>query len=116
MGLDGLPRQLHVEQSLSCIDFEDFEPNPLADDPSLAEQTLVNCDEFQIRRIRLPNSGRISFPREQEPCLIHLISGKVRSGEETILQGETALVPYASHVELEACEATVLLVTDRFLR
>src|SRR6266498_5244237 len=25
-GLDGKPRELHVEQSLQCIDFDDFEP------------------------------------------------------------------------------------------
>lgn len=26
LGLDGQPRQMHVEQSLACIDFDDFEP------------------------------------------------------------------------------------------
>ena len=28
VGLDGQPRQLHVEESMRCIDFNDFEPTP----------------------------------------------------------------------------------------
>ena len=29
LGLDNKPRQLHVEESMQCIDFMDFEPMPL---------------------------------------------------------------------------------------
>jgi len=115
VGLDGLPRELHVEQSLHCIDFLDFEPELLADEPDFAEQTLTACEEFRIRRFRLASRDRISFPAGQEPRLIHLVSGEAKSGEVILSKGETALVPFAADVEIEAVEAIVLLVTDGFL-
>ena len=115
VGLDGLPRDLHVEQSLRCIDFQDFEPELLTDDPDLAEQTLTDCEEFRIRRFRLAPRDRISFPAGQEPRLIHLVSGEAKAGEVILSKGDTALVPFAANVEIEAAEAIVLLVTDGFL-
>ena len=44
VGLDGQPRQLHIEESLQSIDFEDFEPEPLKIRPGT--QTLADCKEF----------------------------------------------------------------------
>ena len=50
VGLDGAPRELHVEKSLRCIDFEDFEPELLVDNMLSGEQILAECEEFKIRR------------------------------------------------------------------
>ena len=115
VGLDGLPRELHLEQSLRCIDFEDFEPKPLPDDPSLAEQILADCEEFRIRRIRLGPRECISFQAGQEPRLIHLVSGEAKAAEVSLGKGETALVPFNEDIDVEATETTILLVTDGFL-
>ena len=56
VGLDGKPREVHVEQSLASIDFEDFEP-ALVDAPfsssegfrvrTLAKNALFKVDQFQ---------------------------------------------------------------------
>lgn len=115
LGLDGLPRELHVEESLQSIDFEDFEPEPIGDNLSLGEQILADCDEFRIRRFRLQATETISFPAGKEPSLIHMVSGKGIVGDACLQKGESALVPFAFDLELEAQESTTLLVTDGFL-
>ena len=46
-GLDGRPRQLHVEESLQCIDFADFEPRL---HPAAAGNPLAACDHFRVDR------------------------------------------------------------------
>lgn len=115
VGMDGSPRELHVEQSLQSIDFEDFEPEPIADNMSLGEQILADCDEFRIRRFRLRALERITFPAGREPSLIHMVSGQAMIGDDFLLKGESALAPFAFDLELEAREAAVLLVTDGFL-
>jgi mannose-6-phosphate isomerase len=42
VGLDGAPRQLHLEESLQSIDFNDYEPGPLKIVPGA--QTLADCN------------------------------------------------------------------------
>jgi mannose-6-phosphate isomerase len=47
VGLDGQPRQLHVRESLRCIDFTDFEP---ATRPADAKGPLAQCAHFRVER------------------------------------------------------------------
>jgi len=47
LGLDGKPRELHVRQSMQCIDFTDVEPALAHHDGVLAE-----CDRFRVTRAR----------------------------------------------------------------
>jgi mannose-6-phosphate isomerase len=61
-GLDGRPRELHVEQSLQCIDFSDIEPTLSHQDGVLAE-----CEHFRVTRVRTghrvrPGRGRLIMP------------------------------------------------------
>lgn len=58
-GLDGKPRELHVEQSLASIDFEDFEPgliksvysrNPVLKVRVLVDDPLFRVDVCQVKR------------------------------------------------------------------
>ncbi len=44
-GLDGKPRQLHIEESMQCIDFDDFEPQL---HPADAGNPLADCDHFTV--------------------------------------------------------------------
>lgn len=115
VGLDDLPRQLHVAQSLQCIDFQDFEPELLSDNKDLSVQVLVACEEFRIRRMRLAPDDRISFPDGREPSLIHVVSGQAAAGKTTLFEGETGLVPFSASLELVASRPTTVLITDRFL-
>ena len=48
MGLDGAPRQLHLQESLKSIDFNDYEPDALK--TVSGSQTLAYCKEVRIRK------------------------------------------------------------------
>jgi len=47
LGLDGRPRELHVDQSLRCIDFSDAVPALTHGDGVLAD-----CEHFRVARVR----------------------------------------------------------------
>ncbi|MBL9117697.1 MAG: class I mannose-6-phosphate isomerase [Verrucomicrobiaceae bacterium] len=49
LGLDGKPRETHVEQSLTCIDFNDVEP---ALNHAEVDQVVAECDFFRVTRSR----------------------------------------------------------------
>src|ERR1041385_1846984 len=55
-GLDGKPRELHVEQALASIDFNDFEPSLLSAQarqigPAVMVRSLVNDPLFKVELI-----------------------------------------------------------------
>ncbi|MEC7230873.1 MAG: class I mannose-6-phosphate isomerase, partial [Verrucomicrobiota bacterium] len=115
VGLDGAPRQLHVEQSLQSIDFEDFEPRLLKIVPGA--QTLANCKEFRIRRFELkPGDEALELPAGESARLIHILSGAltdVTSGLR-LTRGGNYLQAYVTAASLRAEEPATLLLTDRF--
>ncbi len=121
MGTDGKPRQLHVDQSLKSIDFNDFEPDPIHTEGQGREQTLAECPEFRIRRFDLsPGQARLELP-PGEPRLVHLVKGRVRemaqadAAEEYLERGDNALLPANEDFVFEASDHdATLLVTDRF--
>ncbi|MDT8321936.1 MAG: type I phosphomannose isomerase catalytic subunit, partial [Xanthomonadales bacterium] len=49
-GLDGKPRQLHVEESMQSIDFDDFEPAVTPASNESGETALTECRQFRIRQ------------------------------------------------------------------
>ncbi len=114
VGLDGQPRDLHIEESLQSIDFEDFEPEPLRARPG--EQTLADCAEFRIRKHDLQPGQSLALPAGQSARLLHMVEGTLSDpATGTALQkGGNYLQPYTTHLELKAGTAATLLVTDRF--
>jgi mannose-6-phosphate isomerase len=63
LGLDGRPRELHIDQSLACIDFNDFEP-ALVDAPWLGELPLLRRELtrnplFSVEALRSESPGRL---------------------------------------------------------
>ena len=115
VGLDGAPRQLHIEQSLQSIDFEDFELGPLK--IVRGAQTLADCKEFRIRKFELkPEDDALEFPAGESARLIHIVSGAltdVTSGVG-LTKGNNYLQAYMTGASLRAEESTTLLVTDKF--
>lgn len=119
VGLDGKPRQLHVEQSLRCIDWNDFEPSPLRG--PTGDVVLADCAEFRIRQIERPASGVIA-PRAAagEARLLHVVTGSVvvdagaAAPAETFTRGDNILIPAALACEIRAGDAAKVLMTDRF--
>jgi mannose-6-phosphate isomerase len=115
-GLDGKPRQLHVEESLQSIDFDDIEPEPLPPMTTHGERTIAKCPEFRIRQFNLEQGETLSFPGREQPRILSLVSGELRdhdSGQQ-LSASENVLIPYSSSADLQATRPSTLLVTDNF--
>jgi mannose-6-phosphate isomerase len=74
-GLDGKPRELHVDQSLASIDFADFEPT--MDTP--AGETLAACPHFRTDRQHLTPGESLTNPDPNRFTLISIVSGALES-------------------------------------
>ena len=76
-GLDGQPRELHVPESLACIDFSDVEPavRPAGDG------VLADNDLFKVTRRTLGDAPeRLNAPGEC--ALVAVLAGEARCGGE----------------------------------
>ena len=118
VGLDGKSRQLHVEESMRCIDFEDFEPEPLRRSQMPGtDMVLADCPEFRITRHMLAKkAGSLHYPAGTDVRLLHVVEGSIReAGTGAVLErGDNVLLPFAVEFEFTAEVETLILVTDRF--
>jgi mannose-6-phosphate isomerase len=108
LGVDGAPRQLHVEESLRCIDFNDFEPALGQSDA----ETLVACDWFRVDRWLLDQGRQAN--RQPRFSIFQVVTGVVSFGTRFFRRGDLFLVPAGSHelaVTPYAGSATVLRTT-----
>lgn len=115
VGLNGAPRQLHIEQSLQSIDFDDYEPGPLKILPGA--QTLADCREFRIQKFELkPGDDALELPAGEGARLIHAVEGRVidRLSGTKLANGGNYLQPYVTGASLSANEPATVLVTDQF--
>jgi mannose-6-phosphate isomerase len=80
-------RELHVEQSLRCIDFNDVQPSLTEPDgESLVRHDLFHVDEWELQASRdASEPGRF--------VIICCISGELRCGEVELHPGEFCLLP-----------------------
>jgi mannose-6-phosphate isomerase len=83
----GNPRQLHVEQALESIDFDDVAPELV----QAQGETLVRHELFEVQKWNL------HAPREAAPlgqfAIVYCLSGKIRCADVDLLPGEFFLVP-----------------------
>jgi len=115
VGLDGAPRELHIEESLQSIDFEDFEPEPLTIRPG--SQVLADCKEFRIRKFELaPEDGALELDSGEGARLIHIVTGQVRDSVSGALleKGSNYLQPHVCAASLQPESAATVLITDKF--
>ncbi len=87
LGLDGKPRQLHIEESMQSIDFDDIEPAVAQP----AGETLVQCDYFAVEKWDL-QSPRKAFD-EGKFAVFTMLSGEVECGGARFVAGDFFLVP-----------------------
>ena len=113
VGLDGRPRQLHVEESLKCIDWNDFEPETVC--PGPGESLLADCREFRLRKMDLEVSSNPVALEQGEPRLVSVTAGSVQISGKEAVNGTTVLLPARSSFEVTASEGATILVTDRFV-
>lgn len=114
-GLDGKPRQLHVEQSLVSIDFNDLAPQPLEAMTAPGERTLADCAHFTLRQVNLKPGQTLAFSAGAQPRILSVISGELASANGIMLQtADNALLPYAAELQLTAIDPSTILVTENF--
>jgi mannose-6-phosphate isomerase len=110
-GLDGKPRDLHVDASLASIDWDDFEP--ALEPPHVDPETVVATRYFEVDRWELTG------PRQAAPAsgfsLVCVLRGSVTCRDVTMGAGDVMLVPVsrdgAADLEPVGGEADVLVVT-----
>jgi mannose-6-phosphate isomerase len=115
VGLDGAPRQLHIEESLKSIDFNDYEPETLKIVPGA--QTLADCEEFRIRKFELTrDDAPLKLAAGESARLIHVVAGTLTDSQSgaTLTKGENCLQPYVTGTSLRTDKAATVLVTDQF--
>jgi mannose-6-phosphate isomerase len=115
VGLDGKPRQMHVEQSLACL-AANRAPAPRLRGASEADDVLADCAEFRIRRVRLAAGAPVNFAAGEQPRLLSVVDGRLTSADGAVERGENVLLPFAGAFTFTAAEATTALVTENFVR
>ncbi len=89
-GIDGNPRDLHVEESLACIDFDDVEPSMSA---PVEGDLLVDCEYFQVRQRQWSSPNTLPVASEGDAAVVTVIRGEVHCGPELFRPGDFFLVP-----------------------
>ena len=86
-GLDGKPRELHLEESMASINFDDFEPalTPVSD------PVVADCPYFQVGKKVLP--APLDVAVEGDFCIITCLSGELTCKDITLKPGGFLLVP-----------------------
>lgn len=112
VGLDGQPRELHINQSLESTDFNDFEPETLK--PSADDQILARSDVFDLRKLSLKRGEALAF-NAGEPRILTVIEGQLVAEDDSILErGDNALLPASHDFHYTVSQDATLLVTENF--
>jgi mannose-6-phosphate isomerase len=110
-GPDGKPRDLHVEESLASIRFDDFEPdlirthysrNPVIKLRYVVDDPLFRVDAYQVKR------GQRFYLQLEVTQIIGLLRGRL----EISFQGTPLLVRAGQFVMLPAALERVALTAE----
>jgi mannose-6-phosphate isomerase len=106
-GLDGKPRDLHLEESLLSTDFGDFAP-PLDHED---EGILARCEHFLVERRTISSPARLHAPGDF--ALVTIAEGTARCGDRLFRPGDFLLLPAsgAPEVSAEGAACKVLVTT-----
>ena len=121
VGLDGVPRDLHIEESLASIDFEDFEPATTPASHQAGERVLAECQPFRIRHLVIPKGERLEIEANITPSIISVVSGGLlahanhSSQSQPLHRADNVICPYVWGGSVEATMDSVVLITDGFV-
>lgn len=108
LGLDGKPRNLHVEESLQCIDFSDYEP--AMDEPD--GNTLARCEYFVVDQLDLPEGAALGNPEPGRFSIVTVADGALQGSDgRTFQPGDFILLPREADPLLATSPAAVLQTT-----
>lgn len=110
VGLDGKPRQLHVEQSIASIDFGDFEPQPIHVSGKGGE--MCSCDEFRIDLLRLDAGESFEIKAGEAMRIVSVAEGALEDCcGNAVAMSENIVVPFAEGLSFRASAPSVVLIT-----
>jgi len=113
VGLDGSPRQLHIEESFASIEWNDFEPSAMPSDG--AEVVLADCKEFRLVKYTLGDGqGTVSIPAG-EGRLLSPVEGKVLANGVEVARGDNVLLAADTAWEVTGACGAAFLLTERFV-
>lgn len=87
VGLDGVPRKLHLEESMLSTDFEDFEPKV----DRIESGVLAQCPYFKVEKLTF--SAPIPATTDGRFAIYAVLSGEVTCGGAKFQPGEFFLAP-----------------------
>lgn len=92
-GLDGKPRELHIQESMQCIDFADYEPG--MDKPfGEQESTIAECPFFKVEQLTLQQGASLGNPDPDRFSILTVVSGSIQSIDGTKYHaGDFLLLP-----------------------
>ncbi len=89
MGLDGKPRDLHIAESMTSIDFDDFEPGMDKSDG----RNLASCEYFTVDQLDLKAGDPIANQNDRF-SIITVVSGEITyQGTMTFREGDFFILP-----------------------
>jgi len=117
MGLDGKPREMHVEQSLASIDFNDFEPplvnSKYSQNETFAVRYLVDDPLFRANAWQIKRGQRFHVSNKL-PQIFGIVTGRLtlraNNVDVPLKSGDFCLVPAAvERITIESETAVELL-------
>jgi mannose-6-phosphate isomerase len=110
----GQSRDLHIEESLKCINFNDFNAH-LIESNQAPVQELASCEHFRIRKFKIKPNCSISLKRENEQCiLLNPLGSSIKIGCTNLASGQLGLSPYSEACAISCNEECDVIVTDNF--
>jgi mannose-6-phosphate isomerase len=107
-GLDGVPRKLHIEESLVSIDFKDFEPSV----DHIKGGVIAECPYFKVEKLAV--SSALPAATEGKFAIFTVISGAVSMAGLSFSPGNFFLAPASlsdTKMEPAAADTQVLKST-----
>jgi mannose-6-phosphate isomerase len=98
LGLDGVPRKLHLSESLDSIDFRDFEPSLInhafEERRGLKSRLLTESDVFDVWEWRTGEElVRLNHDTQGRCVVVGVVEGHVTVGDVDVGCGEFVLIP-----------------------
>jgi mannose-6-phosphate isomerase len=86
-GLDGVPRKLHIEESMASIDFDDFEP----DVDHISEGVIAECPYFKVEKVLL--TSPVPAAPDGNFAIFSVVAGSASLAGTTFKPGNFFLAP-----------------------
>lgn len=107
MGLDGEPRELHVEQSMRCIDFSDTEPEM---DEAVGD-CIASCEYFKVEKRELHSGTEMGNLDNERFSIVTVVSGELADEAGGVyIPGDFIILPRGAS-KLRVNDETLILQT-----